>query len=80
MKARVDKTRTMETLIAEVLAKIKPSESLRLDKLVGSANSSPGACTPQIAAVSREQGSTSPSPEGVKSGVDGALVGASYTR
>jgi hypothetical protein len=37
MKARVDKTRTMETLIAEVLAKIKPSESLRLDKLVGSA-------------------------------------------
>ncbi len=32
MKARVDKTRTMETLIAEVLAKIKPSESLRLDK------------------------------------------------
>jgi len=38
--------------------------------------SSPGACTPQIAAVSREQGSTSPSPEGVKSGVDGALVRA----
>jgi hypothetical protein len=32
MKTRVDKTRAMETLMAEALAKIKPSESLRLAK------------------------------------------------
>jgi hypothetical protein len=37
-------------------------------------HSSSATCTPQIAAVPREQGSTSPSPDGVKSGVDRAAL------
>jgi hypothetical protein len=32
MKGRVDKSRGMETLIAEALAKIKPTATLRLAK------------------------------------------------
>ena len=32
MKGRVDKSKGLETLIAEALAKIKPTESLRLSK------------------------------------------------
>ena len=32
MKGRVDKSRGMETLLEEVLAKIKPTDPLRLDK------------------------------------------------
>ena len=32
MKGRVDKSREMETLIAETLAKIKPTGTLRLAK------------------------------------------------